>query len=52
MHQTKMWTTTDKSGFSSAMFRSRLEQKKTPATESLVRSFVFCFLCVICVKDG
>ena len=40
-HQTKISTKTEKSGFSSAVFRSRLEQK-TPVTEYLV-----CCVCVL-----
>ena len=40
-HQTKISTKTDESGFSSTVFRSRLEQK-TPVTEYLV-----CCVCVL-----
>ena len=41
VHQTKILTKTDQDGFSSAAFRSRIEQKKTPVTE--------CLVCCVCV---
>ena len=40
MHQTKIWTKADKDGSSTAVFRSRLEQK-SPVTE--------CLVCCVCV---
>ena len=40
VHQTKIWTKADKDGSSTAVFRSRLEQK-SPVTE--------CLVCCVCV---
>ena len=40
VHQTKIWTKADKDGSSTAVFRSRLEQK-SPVTE--------CLACCVCV---
>ena len=41
MHQTKISTKTDKSSFSPAVFRSRLEQKTT------VTEYLVCCICVL-----
>ena len=44
MHQTKISTKSDEDGFSSAVFRLRLEQKKFPLLNVYFDAFVFCFL--------